>query len=65
MTKVTAHAKSLIAFIANEMLEICVRFRRIRKIAKKKRPLASSCLSVRPTARIEQLRSHSTDFHES
>jgi hypothetical protein len=38
-------------------------FRRVRKICVK-RLLASSCLPVRPSVRMEQLGSHRTDFHE-
>ena len=38
-------------------------FRRIRKIFEK-RQSASSCLSLCPSVRMEQLGSHWTDFHE-
>jgi hypothetical protein len=48
----------------NIKLSSCLRFfRRVRKIAKK-RLVASSCLSVRPPVRMEQLGSHWSDFHE-
>jgi len=38
-------------------------FRRVCKICGK-RLSASSCLTIRPSVRMEQLGSHSTDFHE-
>ena len=39
-------------------------YRRVRKICEK-RILASSCLSVRPSVRMDQLGSHWTDIHEN
>jgi hypothetical protein len=58
------HAVRTEEYYMRSCLHTGLPFERVRKIAESDYYLHHVCLSVRPSVRKEQLRSHRTDFHE-